>query len=72
MANARAKARKEIFSLTAEELNSKKLDLENELFNLRMQWRTGQLANTAAMAQARKNIARVKTALKQKAAEAKA
>ena len=44
-----------------EELKSKK----QELFNLRFQLATGQLQNTAALKACRRDIARVKTLIRQ-------
>jgi len=41
-------------------------DLRDEQFNLRFQHSTGQLENTARMKQVRREIARVKTIMKQK------
>ncbi len=43
----------------------KEKDYKDELFNLRFQLATGQLENTARLKQVRKNIARIKTALRQ-------
>ena len=44
--------------------------LKKESFNLRFQQATGQLESTARMAQVRRDAARVKTILNQKAANA--
>ncbi len=54
--------------------NSEQLEMElvsakKELFNLRFQNATNQLNNTARIKEVRKNIARIQTMLKQKAAE---
>ena len=46
--------------------------LKKEAFNLRFQQATGQLENTARMRSVRREAARVKTVLNQKAAEAAA
>ena len=56
---------KEIRELTLPELNEKLGKLKEELFNLRFQLATGQLENTASLKQVRKDIARVKTVLRQ-------
>jgi len=64
--------------MNAQELNDKTLDqlreelanLKKESFNLRFQQATGQLENTAAIRNARRGAARVKTVLNQKAASA--
>ncbi|MDN3537103.1 50S ribosomal protein L29 [Limosilactobacillus fermentum] len=45
-------------------LNREK-ELKEQLFNLRFQLATGQLENTASLKTVRKNIARVKTVLRQ-------
>ena len=44
--------------------------LKKEAFNLRFQQATNQLENTARMRNVRKDVARIKTVLVQKAAEA--
>ena len=46
--------------------------LKKEAFNLRFQQATGQLESTARMRAVRRDVARVKTILNQKAAEAAA
>ncbi|MEY8291888.1 50S ribosomal protein L29 [Carnobacteriaceae bacterium 52-44] len=56
---------KDLVELSTEELLEKEADYRQELFNLRFQLATGQLENTARIKQARKNIARVKTVLRQ-------
>ncbi len=65
-------------AVKAEELRGKSPDqlrdnlvaLKKEAFNLRFQQATGQLENTARMNAIRKDVARIKTVLNQKAAEA--
>ncbi|WP_018693992.1 50S ribosomal protein L29 [Algicola sagamiensis] len=52
---------------SVEELKAELLDLLREQFNLRMQASTGQLAQTHMLKQVRRDIARVKTVLTQKA-----
>ncbi len=59
----------EIRSLTAEELNAKLLDLKKDLFMLRMQHATNQLDNPLKLADVKKDIARVKTVLREKELE---
>ena len=54
----------EVRDLTTAELESKLKDLKAELFNLRFQLATGQLQNTAALKQCKKDIARVKTVIR--------
>ncbi|MBO8441360.1 MAG: 50S ribosomal protein L29 [Firmicutes bacterium] len=56
---------KDIKALTTDEMIQKESEYKEELFNLRFQLATGQLENTARLKQVRKNIARIKTALRQ-------
>lgn len=66
--------------MNAQELRNKTLDqlredlvsLKKEAFNLRFQQATGQLESTARMKTVRRDVARVKTVLNQKAASAAA
>lgn len=51
---------------TADELKQELLDLKKEQFNLRFQGATQQLDNTARVRQVRRDIARVKTILREK------
>jgi large subunit ribosomal protein L29 len=53
---------------TADELKQELLDLKKEQFNLRFQGATQQLENTARVRQVRRDIARVKTILREKSA----
>jgi large subunit ribosomal protein L29 len=55
----------EIKDLSMEEMLRKLDDLKEELFNLRFQHETGQLENPQKMKQAKRDIARVKTIIKQ-------
>ena len=57
---------KEIRELSVEELRQKQKDLKGEFFNLKIQLATNQLANTMHVKQVSKDIARVKTILKEK------
>ncbi len=52
---------------SVDELNAQLHKLLEDQFKLRMQKSTGQLAQTHLLKQTRKDIARVKTVLKQKA-----
>ena len=61
----------EIRSLSVEELNTKLADLKTELFNLRFQHAVNQLDNPLRLTEVRKDIARVKTALREKELAAK-
>ncbi|MBC8178757.1 MAG: 50S ribosomal protein L29 [Deltaproteobacteria bacterium] len=56
---------KELRELSVEELKDKEKEASQELFNLRFQKATGQLGNTAIISKTKKNLARVKTVLKQ-------
>ena len=58
--------------MTPAELSSELLKLKNELFNLRFQHVTGQLENPVKMREVRKDIARVKTVIREKELEAQA
>ena len=58
---------KEITALTTAEMLDKEKQYREELSNLRFQQATGQLENTARLSQVRKNIARIKTVLRQQA-----
>ena len=55
----------EIRNLSGEDLQAKLKEARAELFNLRFQLATGQLQNTAALKQCKKDIARVKTVIRQ-------
>lgn len=57
---------KELREMSVEELQAKEGELRQELFNLRFQHATGQLENTQRLPQVRKDLARVKTVLRQK------
>jgi len=54
-------------SKSAEDLDKELVELLREQFNLRMQKGTGQLARPHQMKTVRRNIARVKTVLREKA-----
>ena len=54
----------EIRELSAEDLQSKLKEARAELFNLRFQMATGQLENTARIAQVKKDIARIQTEMR--------
>ena len=55
----------EIRELSPEETYQKVADLKEELFNLRFQHESGQLENPQKMKQVKRDIARVKTILKE-------
>lgn len=62
----------DVHGLSADQLKDKLADLKKEQFNLRFQKATGQLEKSSRIDEVRKDIARVKTIARQKAAEAKA
>lgn len=55
----------EIRELTAEELDRKLADLKAELFNLRFQLAINQLDNPMRISAVKKDIARVKTVIRE-------
>ncbi|TDQ66544.1 large subunit ribosomal protein L29 [Maritalea mobilis] len=56
----------EVRAKTADELKQELVDLKKEQFNLRFQRATQQLENTARVRQVRRDIARIKTILREK------
>ena len=54
-----------IREMTADELNSKLADLKAELFNLRFQLAINQLDNPMRISAVKKDIARVKTVIRE-------
>jgi large subunit ribosomal protein L29 len=59
---------KEVRDLTLDQLDDKLLALKKEQFNLRFQRASGQLENTSRVRAVRRDIARIKTIARQKAA----
>ncbi|MBB3019636.1 MULTISPECIES: 50S ribosomal protein L29 [Microvirga] len=59
-------------AMSADQLSDELLNLKKEQFNLRFQRATGQLENTGRVREVRRDVARVKTLQRQKAAAAKA
>ncbi len=57
---------KKMRELTEVELNTELSKMKKELFNLRFQHATGQLENPVQMRELRKDIARVKTIIREK------
>ncbi len=53
--------------LTAEELQVKLKEMEEEIFNLKFQVASQQLDNTARLKDSRRDIARLKTIMREKA-----
>ena len=62
----------ELKTKTPDVLREQLVALKKEAFNLRFQAATNQLENTARMRAVRRDVARIKTVLNQKAAEAAA
>jgi large subunit ribosomal protein L29 len=58
--------------MSAEELNAKERELSEQLFKLRFQKSIGQLDNALKIRETRRDIARVKTVLRQRRAQAAA
>lgn len=56
---------KEIREMNETELNKQLTDLKSELFNLRFQLATGQLENPLRIRSVRKDIARIKTVMRE-------
>lgn len=56
----------EVRELNTVELEAKLADLKKELFNLRLSHATGQLTNPLALANVKKDIARIKTVLRER------
>ncbi|WP_371037624.1 MULTISPECIES: 50S ribosomal protein L29 [unclassified Rhodosalinus] len=63
---------KELRDKTPDQLREQLVGLKKEAFNLRFQQATGQLESTARMRVVRRDVARVKTILNEKAAQAAA
>ncbi len=57
---------RDLRKLAAEELKSRERELREELFNLRFQKETGEIGDTSRMKNAKKELARVMTVLKEK------
>ncbi|MDP2740113.1 MAG: 50S ribosomal protein L29 [Pseudorhodobacter sp.] len=62
----------ELKAKTPDQLRDQLVALKKEAFNLRFQQATGQLENTSRMRNVRRDVARIKTVLNQKAADAAA
>ena len=57
---------KELQNLSVAELNTKLSELKEELFNLRFRHATGQLENPNVLSSVKKDIARVKTVIRER------
>jgi large subunit ribosomal protein L29 len=62
----------EINELTPKELETRKRELSEEMFNLRLQKQSGQLERPHLIRVARRNIAKIETVLSRKAGAATA
>jgi len=62
----KAKEIKELRELTVEKLQEKLQELKKDLFMLRMQHATNQLDNPLRLAAVKKDIARIKTIIREK------
>ena len=62
----------DVRAMTPDQLEDELAKLKKEQFNLRFQKATGQLEKSSRIEEVRRDIARVKTIARQKAAEAKA
>ena len=61
-----------IREMSDKELNAELIKLKKDLFNLRFQHVTGQLENTVKLREIKKDIARVKTIIREKELTAQA
>src|SRR4030095_5660971 len=66
--SSRIKAMKasDVRAMTVDQIDDEVLKLKKEQFNLRFQRATGQLENTSRVRQVRRDIARLKTIMRQK------
>lgn len=60
---------KELRTKSADELNTELLDLLKAQFGMRMQLATQQLSNTSQLSKVRRDIARVRTLIREKAVQ---
>ncbi len=58
----------DIRTMTIDQIDDEVLKLKKEQFNLRFQRATGQLENTARVREVRRDVARLKTIVRQKRA----
>ncbi len=57
---------REIRAMVTEEIQRKLEEAQEELFNLRFQWSTRQLRDTNRLTQVKRDIARLKTILRER------
>jgi large subunit ribosomal protein L29 len=62
-----AKKQEDLRRLTHDQLQSERLNLKKEAFNLRFQKASGQLENTARVREVRRTLARIETLLNEAA-----
>ncbi|HHY77054.1 MAG TPA: 50S ribosomal protein L29 [Clostridiales bacterium] len=55
-----------IREMSSQELQQKLMELKSELFNLRFQMATGQLENPMRVREVKKDIARIKTIIRER------
>jgi large subunit ribosomal protein L29 len=67
MANTRAQ---ELRNMTDDELETRLVEQKHELFNLRFKHVTGQMDNTARLTNLRRDVARIRTILRDREIEA--
>jgi large subunit ribosomal protein L29 len=60
---------RDLRDLSEDELKGKEKDLREEIFNLKFQHATGQLENSMRIPQVKRDLARVKTILREMAGE---
>ena len=63
---------KKLRKLNVEQLNEKILELKKDLFNLRLAHATNQLDNPTKIADVKRDIARIKTVIRERQLAAKA
>ena len=63
---------KEIKELSSDELQTRKRELNQEVFHLRLQKQTGQLEKPSQLREIRREVARIETVLSQRLTAAKA
>ncbi len=56
----------EIWQMTPDEIRQRLEDAREELFNLRFQWRSGQLRDNNRLTQVKRDIARMLTILRER------
>ena len=57
---------RDIWEMTPDEIRNKLDDAHAEMFNLRFQYATGQLKNTARLGEVRREIARLRSIMRER------